>query len=136
MLGHYLGANMSRLTEARDIKRFETERSEIIYELQQQKKDLDELKADMQKNQGDLTKINSRIEALKLASSDPVVTEHAMLRYLERVKGVDLAEIEAEILNKDTLKLIEKFGHTGVYSVNGCKIKLVNNAVVTIISYE
>jgi hypothetical protein len=38
------------------------------------------------------------------------VTEHAILRYLERVKGVDLAQIEREILPDKTRDHIEELG--------------------------
>jgi hypothetical protein len=64
--------------------------------------------------------------------SDTTITEHAILRYLERVKGIDLTEIENEILTPKVKEMIETLGRTGVYPNNKFQVCLKNNRVITI----
>jgi chromosome segregation ATPase len=47
------------------------------------------------------------LEKLKTKGGSPIVSEHALLRYLERVKGVDLEALKTEILTKKTIEMIE-----------------------------
>ena len=62
------------------------------------------------------------------------VTEHAIVRYLERVKGVNISEIEKEILNSDVLKMVNTLGGTGGYPTNGFKVLIKDYTVTTIIN--
>jgi chromosome segregation ATPase len=80
----------------------------------------------------EMTDLKSRIDGFN-ENKQPIVSEHAILRYLERVKGLDIKAIEKEILTDDILKLIETLGPNGVYPNNGFKIKMKNNVVITIL---
>jgi predicted nuclease with TOPRIM domain len=61
------------------------------------------------------------------------ISEHAILRYLERVKGMDIEAIENEILT-DTLKeLVEKLGGNGSYPNNGFQVRIKNYTITTIV---
>lgn len=60
------------------------------------------------------------------------VSEHAMLRYLERVKGIDLHEIEKEIITEDIVKWVEMLGGNGSYPNKNFSIKMKNGIVTTI----
>jgi hypothetical protein len=62
----------------------------------------------------ELESLNHRIESF--SRSKPVVTEHAMLRYLERVIGIDLNTVSAAILTEQNRKLID-------FSNGNCRIK-------------
>lgn len=53
--------------------------------------------------------LKARIESAK-QSEEPMVTEHALLRYIERVYGVDLEEIKNQILTPTTIKAIKTLG--------------------------
>lgn len=44
------------------------------------------------------------------ASQEPMVTEHALLRYIERIYGVDMNELKAEILTPSLTSTIRKLG--------------------------
>lgn len=62
-----------------------------------------------------------------------VVSEHAMLRYFERVMGFNLEEIKAKVIPNKTAEMIAKLG-PGVYPVEGgFKIKVKDNVVVTLV---
>ena len=72
--------------------------------------------------------INDFLECQK----DPIISEHALLRFFERVKGFDLEQVKAEILTEQVKVLIRQLG-SGVYPVNGFKIKVKDGTVVTIV---
>lgn len=60
------------------------------------------------------------------------VSEHAIVRYFERVKGYDILEIENEILNEDVLKLIKKLGGNGSYPNKNFSVLIRDFTVTTI----
>lgn len=60
------------------------------------------------------------------------VTEHAILRYLERVKGLNLEEIESEILCEKVLSLVERLGGNGTYPADGFSVVMKDRVIVTI----
>lgn len=60
------------------------------------------------------------------------ITEHAVYRYLERVKGIDMDAVRAEIAAK--IAVAEAFGTlepTGVI-VDGCVYRLSGKTLVTV----
>jgi hypothetical protein len=66
--------------------------------------------------------------------AEPTVSEHAILRYLERVEGVDIDAIRAKILNPKILGFIEVVGGAGTFPhEDGFKIAMKKNIVTTII---
>ncbi|MEL4307389.1 hypothetical protein [Joostella sp. CR20] len=84
----------------------------------------------------------SKLEAVKnlkekisnLDSSNTLkVSEHAIIRYFERVKGYDISEIENEILSNEVVSLVQKLGGTGGYPSGGFKVLMKNYTVTTII---
>lgn len=66
-----------------------------------------------------------------LTGKTVVVSEHAIVRYMERVHGIDLDQIKNEIVGRDhkTLKL-----PSGQYKTNGHKFRVKNGVVVTVIT--
>ena len=61
---------------------------------------------------------------------EPIVSEHALLRYLERVKGVNIAELTAEILDTNTKKAIEFAGMSKISIKKEVATLIVKNRVV------
>jgi len=56
-----------------------------------------------------IKKINSEIKKIE-NNKKLKVSEHAIVRYFERVKGFNISEIEDEILNNSVLDMVEKNG--------------------------
>lgn len=74
-------------------------------------------------------------EIKKLSSNDSIiVSEHAILRYLERVKGIDLEEIKATILNDKIIELTKVLGANGTYPNENFSVVIKDNVVVTILT--
>lgn len=63
-----------------------------------------------------------------------IVSEHAIIRYIERVLGISIDEISQKILGNEIEKQIETLGN-GTYPINDNEFKIVvkDNVVVTII---
>jgi hypothetical protein len=100
------------MSNPHDLKFMQVRKSKLEAELESLNIDKTDLSVRINKVNQELTSLNQRIAAMDLT---PGVTEHAMLRYIERVLGVDLKEVEDAILTESNLKLIE-------FSPN-CKIK-------------
>lgn len=60
------------------------------------------------------------------------ISDHALIRYLERVKGIDMKVISDEIRSQDILKCYYKLGHDGKYFSNGWVLVIKNHMIVTI----
>ena len=76
---------------------------------------------------------NTEEELKKLKTGNKIiVSEHAVLRYLERTMELDLKAVENEILTEETVKQYRMLGN-GKYPVsNGCKAVIKDNVVLTI----
>ena len=61
------------------------------------------------------------------------VSEHAIVRYFERVKGFDISDIEKEILTDEVLMLVEQLGGTGGYPNRNFKVLMKDYTVTTIV---
>ena len=75
--------------------------------------------------------LRQQVEEYQAKGGEPMVTEHALLRYFERVLGYDLEEIRGMILNDTTRAYIEQFG-SGKIPGKGFRIVVKDRAVVTV----
>lgn len=71
--------------------------------------------------------------------TEVTISEHALLRYFERVLKFDLEEIKKLIVTEKVTKLIDELGESGSYPTgkldkdgNEYRITLKNNVVVTV----
>lgn len=76
-------------------------------------------------------KIRAAIREIEEAAKEPIVTEHALLRYVERIMGVDLEAVRKAILTESAVKMI-KFTKTGKVTTDGRRLVVKNGTVVTI----
>ena len=74
--------------------------------------------------------IQSQIE--RSTKTDVVISEHACLRYAERILGMDVEAIKRDILPDDVRRQILILGN-GVFPCKTHAVKVQNNVVVTII---
>lgn len=85
--------------------------------------------------QGKVRACDLRIQDLnqqinKLKQTRIVVSEHAMLRYLERIHGIDLEEVKREILSDKIREQIVTLGD-GAYPNGDIVVRVKGNTVVT-----
>lgn len=67
------------------------------------------------------------------AAAPAGVTDHAVLRYLERVCGVNVEQVRNMILSPENRKTIARLGNGKFPLGNGCTAVVVNEVVVTIV---
>lgn len=72
----------------------------------------------------EMDKLNGK-ESLK-------VSQHAIVRFFERVFEYDIEEIEKRILTDEVIALVEKLGGTGTFNCDGFSVVIKNYTVVTI----
>jgi len=65
-------------------------------------------------------------------SRDLHVSDHALLRYLERAKGLDREAVEAEILTDELVYQVRILGGTGKFVSEGRRVVVEDFTVVTI----
>ena len=87
----------------------------------------------MQKLQA-IEKIKS--EMAKLDNNKNVkVSEHAIVRYFERVLGFNIEQVEKEILSEKVLSLIETLGGNGTYPNGDFSVIMKNHTATTVIKH-
>lgn len=62
-----------------------------------------------------------------------IVSDHAIVRYLERVACIPRSSIEREILSPELEDVVKQLGD-GTYPVNGFRVVVEDNTVVTILT--
>lgn len=125
------------MEDIRIVKSLKTQLSNKEVELKGLREQFKQLKNDIHRKQQSTDKLKKRIEMIE-TNTNLHVSEHALLRYIERVLGIDIKDIENEILSDDVKNLIEQLGGNGKYP-NMSKTKepyqvvMKNNVVTTII---
>jgi len=116
--------------ESHKLKELQSRKAKIEVSIPLLQKEAQEKQREFSKAQTKLNEINQEIKKLK--SSEPVVSEHALLRYLERKYNLDLEDIKREILTNDNVIMIKNMGN-GKYPISdGLKAVVKNNTVITI----
>jgi len=67
-----------------------------------------------------------------LTVKDTIVSEHAILRYIERVMLVDLDEIKCRILSDDVISGVKNFGNGKFPVSDGVRAVAKGNVIVTV----
>jgi hypothetical protein len=60
------------------------------------------------------------------------ITEHAMLRYFERVLEYDIEEVEGKIITNELKRMVDTLGGDGTYPVGDFSVVMRNYRIVTI----
>lgn len=80
----------------------------------------------------ELNKIRKRLRSKNTGGF--TITEHAQLRYLERVTGIDLKMIKEAILPKEGIEILKEFGFVdGLYPMGTHSIRVKNNCIITVL---
>ena len=105
------------LTDSLEYKRVMEEKQKLTTTLKQKKVSLES--------------VSERLGTL-LSRSEPKLSEHAILRYLERVKGIDLDAITQEILTEERKEAIRNFGTVKLPLEKGAKLVVREGTIVTV----
>jgi hypothetical protein len=62
-----------------------------------------------------------------------VLSDHALIRYVERVLGVDLDAAKAAIITDELRKMVDTLGGNGSYPMTGFIVKMKDSVITTVI---
>ena len=115
------------------LKQLNSQKAKLEGEIEGLKSVLKQNNKELVTKKESLKRIEDRIKNLN-ADGSIKVTEHAILRYLERVKGLNIADIEKEILEESIVNTISVLGNGTYPHPKGFKVKVKDNNIVTIIN--
>jgi hypothetical protein len=123
------------MTAQREIEELRRKAASAISHIVVMEQDSAGLSARIIKAKSDLNRINQHIATLSARGENKEVrvSDHALLRYIERAMGVDLDEFRAAILTEQNRKAIEFAGDCTIKS-NGVEFIVKNRTVVTVIA--
>lgn len=116
-------------------------REKILEEIATLKREREEVLAKVNELSGCLRTLKDKLNAAykrlnKIKHSTVQVSDHAVLRYLERIKGLDLEAIKKEIMPGGSQRLPKALGN-GTYPVhNSHRFRVVDGVVVTVLPYH
>jgi len=119
-----------KIKDSRTLKGLQTQLSKIegeISALETQRRNLDK-----EVNQKKSIKQSLQAQIKNLESSDKlIVSEHATLRYIERVMGIDIEKLNNKILTDSVSTAYSSMGN-GSYPIEGGHVVVKNGKIVTI----
>ncbi len=78
-----------------------------------------------------LSDIEEEIERLKHVPDEITVTDHAIIRYMERVLGLTMEDLKKDIVS-EKLKAMAGKMQSGNFTIDGKELVMRNRAIVTI----
>jgi hypothetical protein len=118
-----------------ELKKLTTIKNKLEFEIEDIKRQRTMMGEELTLRHNQISKLNNEISSLKSKSVGIIVSEHAILRYIERVIGIDLETIKAKIASDSVKKMAETMGN-GTYTNDGFKIKVVDNVIVTVLTQD
>lgn len=119
------------IKKSQELKQLQSRKSKLEVKIKDLSITAKESQRDYSKAMGQLKAVEQEIKGL--ADVEAVVSEHAILRYMERVMGFDLEMVRSAILSPDNLMMIQKLG-SGKYPLpGGGRIVVKDNVVVSIV---
>jgi septation ring formation regulator EzrA len=119
------------MKEIRNIKKLRSYLSTLEEEVVIIKKQVADAQRNYSGKLSQIKKVKDEIEAID-KNENLKVSEHAIIRYLERKGGLDISMIESQILSEEVRCLVSKLGGNGTYPNKDFKVVMKNHTVVTI----
>lgn len=115
------------VSKAAELKAMKTQVAKLLAEADELTTKATELTMKASDMRAEAKKLQAKID--NAGQKEIVVSEHAMLRFLERAMGVDLDELSRRVLDDDTRALIDELGD-GKYPIDEGLRAIVRNRVV------
>lgn len=115
-----------------EMKRLQTTRKQLVGEMSAIVEQAGQLAVRRLDVRTKLDKINAELK--RAEQGPPTISEHAILRYLERKYELDIEEVKKEMVTDKTLALVSQLGD-GKYPIDGGgKLVIKNNVAVSVIA--
>lgn len=122
---------MSGLKHTQELKALQTRLTVAKTELEAAREETRAAQKKEASCQSAVREIQNKIETLQASTKEPIVSEHAFLRYFERVKGYDLNVVRNEILNEKVKEWIQEY-QSGKFPADGFRVVVSKGTIVTI----
>jgi len=108
--------------------------SELEQEAARLAKDITALELQLGQARATFQTLNAEIARRKRPAPEPRLSDHALLRYLERIKGVDVEGARREIMTPGIVAAVKAMATSVI--VNGARFLVKEGAIVTIMDVE
>ncbi len=122
---------MSTIEKSQELKGLESQLQSLSGKVKAKKEEFIQAQKEYTQMANSEKQLKEKVEALR-KPTELRVTEHAVLRYLERVNKIDLKEIEKAILTPELVKMTEVLGKNGKYPVSDFSVVIRDGAIVTV----
>ena len=119
------------IKDSQKLKQLQSQRDKLLQEVEFLDSEQREASRKYSKASTQLGGVLANIEALK--EKEVIVTEHAVLRFLERKFKLDIDEIKTEIFPENVRAQHKALGSGKFPIANGLKAVIKNNSVVTVV---
>jgi chromosome segregation ATPase len=116
------------------IKSIQVQITKIEEEIKNYNLQLQNINLDITTKQQQIQKYQEELKKLK-TSNDIIISEHAILRYIERVMKIDMVKLQHEIISKDFQNTLKNLGN-GTYPYKNHLLKIVDSVIVTVTAKE
>lgn len=108
--------------------------SELEDEAARLAKDISSLELQIGAARAEFQAINTELAKRKRPAPEPRLSDHALLRYLERVKGVDVEAARREIMTPSIIAAVKALATSVI--VNGARFLVREGTIVTIMEAD
>lgn len=121
------------MTSSQELKRLQSLLNQLQLEFKALQESGTRLKMEIATKEKQIKEVEQKIHTLKGANENIIVSEHAIIRYLERVYKLDLEKIKGEILPTTIAQQAKVIGN-GRYGVVDYTLLIKDNVVVTVLT--
>lgn len=120
------------MKDSSTLKNYNTKLKRLNNELEGLKKNSSHINKDIVKKKREIEGLKKRIN--NLGKANVIVSEHAILRYLERIEGINIDGVIKTILSNNKLEETIKVLTSGDIPIQGGIARVQNNVIITILS--
>ena len=118
------------------IKELESRKRRLEDTIRRLRADKSEISKEIGIKESSLRSIDQQLDRIRNASGSVVVTEHAILRYLERVEGIDIEAVKNRMVSESAQRQIKNLG-SGVFPVGSShKLRVRKGHIVTVLTED
>ena len=119
-------------TEQIKIKDLKNRKKKTLAALSAKKDLLEDTKNNINRLKKSVKNIENEIMCINNNAQEIMISEHAMLRYIERVMMIDMKALEEKILSKEERHKYKELGNMSIKK-DGYELTVVNGTVVTVL---
>lgn len=120
------------MNDTSELKGLRTRRNKIEDELRLLNAEIGRLSSERDAKMKIVKQITDTIQSIEKSAKGIIVSEHAIMRYIERVLGFDVEKIKAGIVADVSSKWATLGDGTYPISTSGASVVVKNNTVITV----